>query len=86
VAGEVDFSNVGAGDIVVCRTAVAAWSPIFAVAGGIVTEAGGALSHPATLAREYGVPAVMSVHNAMEHLTEGAWIRVDGGAGTVTVL
>ncbi len=86
VTGEVDFLDVGAGDIVVCRTAVAAWSPIFTVAGGIVTESGGALSHPATLAREYGVPAVMSVHEAMERLTEGAWVRIDGGAGTVTIL
>jgi pyruvate,water dikinase len=85
VAGEADFRKVGAGDIVVCRTAVAAWSPLFAVAGGIVTEAGGALSHPATLAREYGVPAVMSVHDAMKHLTEGAWVQIDGGLGTVTV-
>ena len=86
VSGESDFLDVGAGDIVVCRTAVAAWSPIFAVAGGIVTESGGSLSHPATLAREYGLPAVMSVHDAMERLTEGAWVRIDGGAGTVTVL
>jgi pyruvate,water dikinase len=86
VSTESDFVDVGAGDIVVCRTAVAAWSPVFAVAGGIVTESGGALSHPATLAREYGVPAVMSVRDATVRLTEGAWVRIDGGAGTVTVL
>ncbi len=86
VAEEADFVDVGAGDIVVCRTAVAAWAPIFAVAGGIVTESGGALSHPATLAREYGVPAVMAVDNAMGRLPEGALVRIDGGAGTVTLL
>ncbi|MDJ0954824.1 MAG: PEP/pyruvate-binding domain-containing protein [Acidimicrobiia bacterium] len=86
VNGEADFVDVGPGDIVVCRTAVAAWSPIFAVAGGIVTESGGALSHPATLAREYGLPAVMSVHEAMTRLTESEWVRIDGGEGTVTIL
>ena len=53
---------------------------------GLVTEVGSPISHGAVVAREYGLPAVMSVHDAMERLTEGAWVRIDGGAGTVTVL
>ena len=53
-----EFDRVQSGDIVVCPTTAAAWSPIFGVIAGLVTEPGGLLSHPAILAREYGLPAV----------------------------
>ena len=44
------------------------------------------LSHPATLAREYGLPAVLGVPGATVRLGDGAVVEVDGGAGTVRVL
>jgi pyruvate,water dikinase len=81
-----DFPKVDAGDVVVCPTSVGAWSPIFGVIAAIVTEHGGPLSHPATLAREYGLPAVLGVDGATTTLRDGDRVAIDGAAGTVEVL
>ncbi len=62
------------------------WSPLLARAGGIITEVGGRLSHGAILAREYGIPAVMNVQNAMQWLKDGQRIGLDGETGTIQVL
>lgn len=78
------FAAVEPGDVVVCPITQASWSPIFDVIGGLVTEQGGPLSHPGTLAREYGLPCVLSVGGATSKLTEGTLVRLDGAAGTVT--
>lgn len=78
-----EFDRVRPGDIVVCPTTAAAWSPIFGVIGGLVTEHGGLLSHPAILAREYGLPAVLGVPDATSRLPDGARVEIDGSAGTV---
>jgi phosphohistidine swiveling domain-containing protein len=59
------------------------WTPLFAVAGAVVTEVGGILSHGAIVAREYGIPAVLSVAGATKHVQEGQRITVDGNRGIV---
>ncbi|MGB3519613.1 MAG: glycerol-3-phosphate acyltransferase [Elainellaceae cyanobacterium] len=64
----------------------AGWSPVLARAGGLIAEVGGRLSHGAILAREYGIPAVMNVQNAMQWLRDGQRVRLDGEAGTVEVI
>jgi pyruvate,water dikinase len=81
-----EFARIEPGDVVVCPTTVAAWSPIFTVIGGLVTEHGGLLSHPATLAREYGRPAVLCLPEATTRLADGQRVELDGGAGTVTLV
>lgn len=60
------------------------WTPLFALAGGIVAETGGRLSHAAIVAREYAIPAVLGVAGATTRITDGAQITVDGGTGRVT--
>jgi pyruvate,water dikinase len=62
------------------------WAPLLAQAGGIIAEVGGRLSHGAIIAREYGIPAVMDVHNAMQQLSNGQWVRLDGQSGVVELL
>lgn len=62
------------------------WSPLLARAGGIIAEVGGRLSHGAILAREYGIPAVMNVQNAMQWLQDGQRVAIDGDSGTVVIL
>ncbi len=62
------------------------WAPLLARAGGLVAEVGGRLSHGAIVAREYGIPAVMDVHNATQLLRDGQWLRIDGQLGIVEVL
>ena len=63
-----------------------AWTPLFSCGGAIVAESGGFLSHTSIVAREYGIPAVVSVSAAMSAIPQGALVEVDGFAGTVTVL
>ncbi len=86
VRGHSDFHRIRHGDIVVCPSTMASWSSIFAVIGGLVTEVGGPLSHPGTLAREYGLPAVLGVAGATSLIADGDRIRIDGSKGTVIAL
>ncbi|NWF58774.1 MAG: glycerol-3-phosphate acyltransferase [Fischerella sp.] len=61
------------------------WAPMLVRAGGLISEAGGRLSHGAILAREYGIPAVMDVHNATWILQDGQKVRIDGTRGIVEI-
>lgn len=81
-----DFPRIQSGDIVVCPSTMASWSSIFPVIGGLVTEVGGPLSHPGTLAREFGIPAVLAVADATSLIPDGRRIRIDGARGSVTLL
>lgn len=59
------------------------WAPLLVRAGGLIAEAGGRLSHGAIVAREYGIPAIMDVHNATWLLQDGQRVRMDGTRGIV---
>lgn len=80
-----DGTKLQRGDILVSVMTTPAWTPLFAIAGGIITETGGALSHPAITAREYGIPAVVALPGATQKLTDGQIVTIDGAAGTVTM-
>jgi phosphohistidine swiveling domain-containing protein len=71
------------GEILVAPSTDPGWTPLFLTAGGLVMEMGGAMSHGAVVAREYGIPAVVGVPDATERITTGERITVDGSAGTV---
>jgi phosphohistidine swiveling domain-containing protein len=71
------------GDILVVSTTDPAWTPLFLTAAGLVTETGAIMAHGPTVAREYGIPAVISVPGATTRITPGQLITVDGAAGTV---
>lgn len=73
------------GDILVTTHTDPSWSPLFVTVAGLVTEVGGLMTHGAVVAREYGLPAVVSVEHATRQIHEGQRIRVDGTAGTVMV-
>ena len=62
------------------------WAPLLARAGGLIAEVGGRLSHGAIVAREYGIPAVMDIHNATQVLRDGQRVRLDGQLGVVELL
>jgi pyruvate,water dikinase len=62
------------------------WAPLLARAGGLIAEVGGRLSHGAIVAREYGIPAVMDIHNATQLLRDGQRVRIDGQQGIVEIL
>ncbi len=73
------------GDILVCEMTMPAWTPLFAVAAGVVTDSGGMLSHSAIVAREYGIPCVCGASGATRRIRDGQRVTVDGAAGTVTL-
>jgi phosphohistidine swiveling domain-containing protein len=73
------------GEILVATTTMPPWTPLFGIAAAVVAETGGALSHCAIAAREYGIPAVVGVHGATREIPEGATVTVDGAAGTVRI-
>ncbi|MBO0607672.1 pyruvate, phosphate dikinase [Myceligenerans salitolerans] len=83
--GPDELTRVVRGDIVVCRDTEPAWTPVFGVAGGVVTETGGVLSHAAIVAREHGIPAVLGVPRATADIRDGARVTLDGTAGTVSL-
>ena len=83
--GIADLGRIAEGDVVVVPYSDASWTPVFLRAGAIVAESGGLLSHSAILARELGVPAIVSARGAL-NLTDGTLVSVDGYEGTVTVL
>ncbi len=78
--------GLGPEDILVVGHADVGLTPLFSIVGGVVTGAGGALSHAAVVARELGIPAVVGVDDAMDLVPHGARIRIDGSDGTVTVV
>jgi pyruvate,water dikinase len=59
---------------------------VFVAIAGLVTEVGGLMTHGAVVAREYGLPAVVSVDGATRTIRDGQRIRVDGSAGIVEIL
>ena len=72
------------GEILVAPSTDPGWTPLFLTAGGLVMEMGGANSHGAVVAREYGIPAVVGVPGATTRIVTGQQITVDGTNGRVT--
>ena len=73
------------GEILVAPVTDAGWTPLFVSAGGVVVETGGMLSHAATVAREYGLPAVVNIEGATSIIPEGAMLSIDGATGKVDI-
>jgi pyruvate,water dikinase len=85
IHGPEEFDRMKAGDILVANITTPAWTPLFAMASGIVTDVGGPLSHSSIVAREYGVPAVLGTGVATSRIHSGQSITVDGDGGVVTL-
>lgn len=83
VRGETEFDRIHTGDVVVCPVTSPVWSVVFPSMGALITDVGGILSHPAIIARECHIPAVVATGNATELLHDGQLVTVDGSAGTV---
>ncbi len=71
------------GEILVTRATNPGWTPMMVLAGGIITEIGGALSHGAIIAREFGIPMIAAVSGITELLKSGQWVRMNGQTGTI---
>jgi len=82
VKGIGDFPKVIAGCVLVIPYSDVSWTPLFARAGALIAESGGMLSHSSIIAREYGIPAIVSVPHATQ-LADGIEVTVDGYTGNI---
>jgi phosphohistidine swiveling domain-containing protein len=86
VASLDEFDQVKEGDVLVCRMTNPAWVVLFTKIVGLVTDAGGTVSHPAVVAREFGIPAVVGTSTATERIKTGDRVRINGSTGVVEIL
>ena len=81
-----ESDRLTSGAVLVTRQTDPGWGPIFPLVSGLVIERGGMLSHGAILAREYGIPTVVGVANAVGRITTGTCLEVDGDRGDVRLI
>jgi phosphohistidine swiveling domain-containing protein len=86
LASADDLDDLEPDEILVCRTTDPSWASAFHLARGAVIDIGSTSSHGAIVAREMGIPCVIGTGNGTLVLRTGDLIRVDGGAGAVTIL
>jgi len=77
--------DIGTGYILVCPSTDPGWTALFINAKGLIVEKGGALSHGAIVARDFGIPAVVCP-GATRRLKNGQQIQVDGNRGSISVI
>ena len=80
-----EFDKMHPGAVLVIPYSDVSWTPLFAKAGAVIAESGGILSHSSIVAREYMVPAVVSVLGAGQLLKDGMTVTVDGYKGEVLI-
>jgi pyruvate,water dikinase len=81
-----EFGRMKPGAIIVAPATDPGWTPLFTLAAGVIVELGGSLSHAATVAREYGLPALANIRNATEIIHDGDRLRLNATQGTVEIL
>ena len=80
------FDQVKKGEVLVCKMTSPSWVVLFTKIGGLVTDSGGALSHPAVVSREFGIPAVVGTRTATQMIKTGQRVRLNGASGLVDIL
>jgi len=86
VTSPEEFDDVQRGEILVCKMTNPAWVVSFSKISALVTDTGGALSHPAVVSREFGISCVVGTRKATQLIKTGMRIRVDGNKGIVEIL
>ncbi len=81
-----EFDSLVPGEILVCEMTNPAWQVLYGKIIAVVTNAGDLVAHPAVLAREYEIPAVVGTSIGTYRIKTGDRIRVDGNAGFVEIL
>jgi pyruvate,water dikinase len=77
-------ASVRPGEIVVAERTDPGWVMIFPSAAGLLVERGSLLSHSAIVARELGLPTVVSLAGLTRWLGDGEWVEMNGATGVVT--
>ena len=80
-----DACRLNPGEVLVAPITDPAWTPLFLAAAAVVVDVGAMVSHAVIIARELGIPCVVSVADATRRIPDGAMVTVDGGAGAVII-
>ena len=80
------FDQVKKGEVLVCKMTSPSWVVLFTKIGGLITDSGGALSHPAVVSREFGIPAVVGTRTGTDAIKTGQRVRLNGASGLVEIL
>ena len=86
IRSERDFHRLQPGDVLVCPSTSSSWAVLFGTCAALVTDQGGSLSHPAIIAREHGIPAVVATVTATQEVKDGQLIHVDGTNGRIELI
>jgi len=86
VVSPAEFDQIQMGDILICKMTNPAWVVSFSKISALVTDTGGAGSHPAVVSREFGIPCVVGTSKATRVIKSGMKVRVDGSKGTVEII
>ncbi|WP_317984322.1 PEP/pyruvate-binding domain-containing protein [Vibrio penaeicida] len=81
-----DFYKVKRGDIIVSHMTSVDFCPLFDKVSGIITEEGGMTSHAAVVAREYEIPCVVGVKEAISNFKDGDLIKLCGNTGEISIV
>jgi len=81
-----NFNQLKKGEILVTPATTPAWTPLFGIVSGLITDYGGLLSHSGVVAREYGLPAVVGTSNATQVLKDGDTVSLNGETGDIIIL
>jgi len=85
IRSTADWDKVRSGEILVVSVIDPGLAPLFGLAGGLIAEMGGTLSHGAIIAREYGLPTIANVAGAMTRLADEMRVTMDAGSGTIRI-
>ena len=84
VINKDDFHKVKKGDIIVSIQATPIFTHVLSMASALICDGGpGITSHPATLARESGIPGIIGLRMVTKVLKDGDIVEVDGNRGIV---
>ncbi len=86
ILNERDLDQLQPDDILVTIATAVPWTPAFSIIKGVVTNAGGGLSHAVLVAREYAIPACVGTREATKKIKTGDRLKVDGDLGAVYIL
>ncbi len=86
VLDPVDHNTLEPGEILVARATDPGWTPLFRIAGGLILEKGGMLSHGAIVAREFGIPAIANVQDATTLIKDGQALSINGDTGEIHIV
>jgi pyruvate,water dikinase len=80
-----EIHKLQVGDILVTKFTDTGWTSKFAILKGIVTECGGIVCHGAIVAREYGIPCIVSCYDVTKKIKDGSKITINGATGEVFI-